>query len=355
MYYIGVYNSEYARGSLGYRLTVNAASDCKTSTLVSTFNAVLKATNVSESDSASASASVGDDSDSLGVCLNGGVCSALSTPVCQCSTGWTGLSCNSPTGFELVQLWSAMENVSLLCSSCMANVTLTRGQVLMFRVPEPLRAGIGLRLTLQSTDQASGGVAPNVYVSEMLPRSLYDFTYISMATESVTQVVEVSKTSFSGDFWVVVHTDYPSTGTSSQLTVGASTSVRRRLADTSSSTASFQLVAEQFEVSDPDSDSSLLTDQTFAHAVFKWVFASSAGIAVFSFAVVLLVIALCFCIFRVARAPENQDKVLARLYPPQSSRGTSSDRGAVSRRANGALVMDIQDPSPGSGTDSGNS
>ncbi|KAE9026381.1 hypothetical protein PR003_g11420 [Phytophthora rubi] len=270
-----------------------------------------------------------------------------SAPVCQCSTGWSGLSCNSPTGFELVQLWSAMENVSLLCSSCATNFTLTRGQVMMFRVPQPLRAGIGLRLTLQSIDQASGGVAPNVYVSEMLPRSLYDFTYISLgrgdSTDSVSQVVKVSNSSFSGDFWVVVHTNYPSTGTSGQLTVAASTSARRQLTDSASDTASFQLIAEQFEVFDSDSVGTLLTDQTFAYAVFKWVFASSAGIAVFTFAVVLLVIALCFCVFRVARAPENQDKVLARLYPPQSSDGTSSNLGAVSRLANGALVMDVHD------------
>ncbi|KAF1777598.1 PH-BEACH domain [Phytophthora cactorum] len=243
------------------------------------------------------------------------------SPACQCETGWSGISCNSPKGFELTQLWSAMDNVTLLCSTCNASFTLTRGQVMMFRVPEPFRVGVGLRLTLQSVEKVTGGVTPSVYVSEVLPRSLYDFTYISLAsddTSTKSQAVEIPNSSFSGDFWVVVHTDYPSTNGTTQLTVASSTSARRRLAD--SEVSSFQLVAQQYETSDADSYSSLLTDQSFGHAIFKWIFRSSAGIAVFTFAVALLVIALCFCVYRVARAPENQDKVLARLYPPQSGR-----------------------------------
>ncbi|GMF38766.1 unnamed protein product [Phytophthora fragariaefolia] len=543
IYYIGIYNSEYARGSLGYRLTVNAAKDCKTSTLVAAYNTVVEATNVSKSDSGSASA--GDDSDSLGVCLNGGFCSTESSqlctcdrtfagqycslqptrvvlsqssafkidtqsssysayesaqnltlavgqwvyysfdvtdtaakaveftlhiqnditkaetpvrpvllargpndvgfpslsvaseqdfeavasrsstqrvtvdvgtacsfeltgrecykvaihnraasgaalrfqlkaavhtstsstltvpekcgtdgdavnchghgqctmqnsgPTCQCSTGWTGLACNSPTGFDLVRLWSAMENVSLLCSSCTANVLLMRRQVMMFRVPEPLRVGIGVKLTLQLTDEVDGGVVPNIYVSEILPRSLYDFTHISRVdTESLSQVVELISSSFSGDFWVIVHTDYPSNPAFSEVTIAASTSARRRLTGSTSGTISIQLVAEQFELLDADVNNALLTDQTFAHAVFKWVFSSPAGISVFAFTVMLLAIGLCFCVFRVVRAPENQDKVLARLYPPHSSRSASIDGGIVPRRTHGALVMDIHDPTP---------
>ncbi|KAL4150736.1 hypothetical protein PRNP1_010133 [Phytophthora ramorum] len=224
----------------------------------------------------------------------------------------------------------------------------------MFRVPEPLRAGVGLRLALQSVGQSSGE-APSVYVSEVLPRSIYDFTHISLASDNASaqtesQVVEVDNPSFSGDFWVVVHSEYLSSNTSSQLTVADTTSAQvrnRRLADSSLDSFSFQLVAEQYELPDSTLSSSLLTDQSFAHAIFSWVFDSSAGIAVFTFAVALLVIALGFCAFRVARAPENQDKVLARLYPSQStgaaavnSKNTTPGR---MRRASGALIMDIED------------
>ncbi|ETL25149.1 hypothetical protein L916_20967 [Phytophthora nicotianae] len=526
LYYIGVYNSEYARGSLDYRLTVNAADDCQTSTLVSSFNAVMEENNATLSDSGSTDLSTDDDT--VGVCLNGGVCSTLSSelctctdgysgrycslqptrivlskpfvsstnvayesaeyltlavgewvyfsfdvndsaakavefsllihndiaeaetpvrplllvrgpsdagfpslaisslqdfdavaqrsnkqtvavavttacsyaatrsdcfkvavhnrvvsgsplrfqlqaavysstsstlascgdteschghgqcvvkdgnPSCQCETGWSGISCNSPKGFELIQLWSAMENVTMLCSTCNASFTLTRGQVMMFRVPEPLRVGVGLRLTLQSVEQATGGVTPSVYVSEVLPRSLYDFTYISLASEDTStkaQAVEIPNASFSGDFWVVVHTDYPSTNGTTQLTVSA----RRRLVNSEAS--SFQLVAEQYETSDADAYSSLLTDQSFGHAIFKWVFRSPAGIAVFTFAVTLLVTALCFCVYRVARAPENQDKVLARLYPPQNERGGLRTPGTDNKRTSGAVVVDIHESS----------
>ncbi|GMF29753.1 unnamed protein product [Phytophthora lilii] len=543
LYYIGVFNSGYARGSLGYRLTVNSAKDCKTSTLISAFKSVID--DISPSMSASGSDDLGgvgsSDDSSLGVCLNGGVCSTQSNvlctcandyagyycglhpthvvlspssggftsssssyvafgttnnltlavgkwvyfsfdvedtgagavefilridndipdadtpvrpvllvrgpkedgfpslsvasqqdfegvasrsaiqriavavetacsysksgkecfkvavhnravsgttlrfalqavlhartsdtltipdecsaaggtqnchghgqcvmqstlPACQCATGWSGLSCNSPEGFDLPQLWNAMLNVSLLCSTCSTTFTLTRGQVMMFRVPEPLRLGVGLRLSLKSIEEATDGVAPNVYVSEVLPRSLYDFTYISFSKD-VVQVVEISNSSFSGAFWVVVHTDYPATGSSTQLTVSAPTSARRRLAGSSSDAAVFQLIAEQYEYSAADTDSILLTNQSFARAILKWVFASPAGIAVFTFAVVLLVIAFCFCVFRIGRAPENQDKVLARLYPPQNDSRATSTLGSIHRRTSGAVVMDIQDPS----------
>ncbi|EEY56025.1 uncharacterized protein PITG_08775 [Phytophthora infestans T30-4] len=290
-------------------------------------------TNKTSSDSNSTEL---DDDDSLGVCLNGGVCSTLS------SESW--VSCNSPRGFELTQLWSAMENVTMLCSSCNASFTLTRGQVMMFRVPEPLRVGVGLRLTLQSAEKVTGGVTPSVYVSEVLPRSLYDFTYISLASDdpsTKSQAVDIPNSSFSGDFWVVVHTDYPSTNGTTQLTVASSTSARRRRLR-GNDVSSFQLVAEQYETSDADSSSSLLTDQSFGRAIFSWVFRSPAGIAVFTFAVTLLVIALCFCVYRVARAPENQDKVLARLYPPISGRGGRPTPGSA-KRATGAVVMDIND------------
>ncbi|KAL8014824.1 putative EGF-like domain, peptidase M8, leishmanolysin [Plasmopara halstedii] len=533
LYYIGVYNNGYARDSLSYRLTVNAAEDCQISTLVDGFNKVLLESNLTSPASGSTQISR-DDNESLAVCLNGGACSVLSsklctcsaefsgrfcslqstrikltklfiasrlpsyeaykstaietlavgkwvyftfevddteakaveftlliendiegaeTPVrplllvrdpsdsgfpslasrslqdfnaiasrftrqtvvvpvttictfaqsgsdcfkvavhnrkvsgaalrfelkavvhvntvqsstvlacgldedelechghgqcivrdgartCQCETGWTGVSCNSPIGFELTKLWSAAENVTFLCSSCNTNFTLARGQVLMFRVPEPLRVGVGLRLLLQAVNQGLGGVTPSVYVSELLPRSMYDFTYISLPNGSQSQVVEIPNSSFSGDFWVVVHTDYPSTTSTSELTVSTA---QRRLKNRESST--FELVVEHYETPYANFDNSLITDQSFGYAIYTWVFDSPAGLALFAFTVVLFVIVLCFCVFRVARAPENQDKVLAQLYPSRFM--SNQHRGLATpgsgSRPNGAVVMDIYD------------
>ncbi|POM60496.1 hypothetical protein PHPALM_30652 [Phytophthora palmivora] len=162
-----------------------------------------------------------------------------------------------------------------------------RGEVVIFRVPEPLRAGIGLRLTLLLTETTTGGVTPSVYVSGVLPGSLYDFNYISGTSDGTTsQVVEVSNSSFTGDFWVVVHTDYLSSSTIPQATATSTTSTRRRLID-SVGTSSFQLVAEQYERLDSNSASALLTDQSFSHATFS---------------------------------TRNQDKLLGCLYPPYSGK-----------------------------------
>ncbi|RLN79412.1 hypothetical protein BBJ28_00005415 [Nothophytophthora sp. Chile5] len=291
-------------------------------------------------------------------CYGHGQCALQdSTPACRCTSGWTGLSCNSPKGFELAQLWSAMDDASLLCSTCTANFTLTRGQVKVFRVPEPLRPGAGLRLSLQSLGDTSNGVVPSVYVSEVLPRSLYDFTHISIAQEDAqtqTQVAKLATSSFSGDFWVVVYSDYP-TG-SSVISTG---SRKRRLADNSSaSSPSFQLIAGLYELPEDDSDNWLLTDQSFAHAVFKWMFASPEGLAVFAFSIALLVLALCFCVYRVAHAPENQDKVIAHLCPSVTGKASATEGSAAADRTPGirltpavgankrggtAVVMDVSE------------
>lgn len=539
LYYIGVFNSEYARGPLGYRLTVNAANSCKAATLLSAFNAAVNASTVSTS----VNGTTGVDADSVGVCLNGGVCNtqsselcscvkgtsgrycslkptrvvlspppagnassyvafsspdnltlavgewlyysfditdtsakavefvlyiqndiaAAATPVrplllargpedagfpslvadamqdfqavasrspvqrvplvvstacsyadsgsdcykvaihnravsggplrfqlkamvytstanafavpdkciadgdtagchghgqcvlrggvpsCQCSTGWSGLSCNSPTGFDVTQLWNTMGNVSLLCTSCHSNFTLSRGEVKMFRVPEPLRAGVSVRLALRSFGGSTSGVIPSVYVSEVLPRSLYDFTSISLPENGSdeSQTVAVANSSFSGDYWVVVYSPYPSSNGSVQLTTA-----RRRLSDSTSDSFPFQLAAELYVRADASTASLLLTGQSFGHAIFAWVFRSAAGIAVFSFAVAVLALALCFCVFRVARAPENQDKIIARLYPVQSGRPSGEQVGNLpsstlapgsAKRPSGAMVLDEHD------------
>jgi hypothetical protein len=94
LYYVGVYNSEYARGSLGYRLTVNGAEDCETSTLVASFDSVVDDINVSGFSSGSQNVSVIVEDEDLGVCSNGGVCSTQSSQLCTCADGHAGYYCS---------------------------------------------------------------------------------------------------------------------------------------------------------------------------------------------------------------------------------------------------------------------
>jgi len=94
-YYVGVYNSAYARGSLGYRLTVNGAKNCHTSTLVASFDAVVDNTHTAGVSSGSQNASIGGEEDeSLGVCSNGGVCNTQSSQLCTCTEGRAGYYCS---------------------------------------------------------------------------------------------------------------------------------------------------------------------------------------------------------------------------------------------------------------------
>ncbi|POM76540.1 Hypothetical protein PHPALM_6205 [Phytophthora palmivora] len=169
----------------------------------------------------------------------------------------------------------------VLFLTCNVNFTLMRGETMMLRVLE----------------------------REVLPRSLYDFTYISGTSDGTTsEVVEVSNFSFKSDFWMVIHTEYLFFSTIPQVTATSTTSSRWRLIGVG--TSSFQLVAEQYERLDSNSASALLTDQSFSHATFSWIIGSSAGVAVFTFALILLVMVLCFFAFRVARAPEIKIKYL---------------------------------------------
>ncbi|GLE00213.1 hypothetical protein PINS_up008940 [Pythium insidiosum] len=232
-----------------------------------------------------------------------------------------------------------MKDVAQLCSVCATDFALPRGELRLFRVPESLRDGAGLRLRVRPVGdaaQSTTGLVPNVYVSETVPRSMYDFTHISTSNGSGSgsaaststsalreQVVELANGSFSGHFWVVVYSEAPTTAA---VNVSASaqsqslSSQRRRLATASSSSAAspttvtFRLVAELYELPRDAETAKLLTQQSFARAVFHWLFHTPTGIAVFSFSVLFLTLMLGFCLWRLCHAPENQDKVTRRFF-----------------------------------------
>lgn len=268
-------------------------------------------------------------------------------PSCTCASGWMGMRCNSPKSFDLPQLWSSMSNISLLCSTCESQFTLARGEIKMFRIPESLRADTGLRIHVGSTSSSSSSSsssAPNVYVSETRPRSIYDFTHISTANASSSeQSVALTNSSITGSFWVVVYNAYSTTG-SSALTSSSSASqlgsARRRLhrdlappvrpglrsldtsaqmtrALTSSDDAGFRLIVDVYSLSG-DSSSSLITTRSFIGEIVHWLLHTIVGLAVLVCSALLLLFVLVFCLWRVSQAPENQDRQTKRHFSQRS-------------------------------------
>ncbi|KAJ0409424.1 hypothetical protein P43SY_002314 [Pythium insidiosum] len=282
-----------------------------------------------------------------------------SYPTCRCTNGWTGLQCNSPRAFSLPQLWSAMKDVGQLCTVCSTDFSLPRGELRLFRVPESLRDGVGLRLRVRPADggQSVGGLVPNVYVSETVPRSMYDFTHISTTntTDSTVkeQTVELANGSFSGHFWVVVYSDSPSTAA---VNVSASSlqSSRRRLAASASSSSSassppvaFRLVVELYELPRDAETAKLLTQQSFAREVFNWLFHTPTGIVVFVFSLLFLVLMVCFCLWRLCHAPENQDKVTRRFFSANAANREYTPSGpTLGRLGQRSAVSDVELSAP---------
>lgn len=322
-YKVAVYNRQYSGSALRFRLEVELFKS-KTSVFPS-----------------QTCGSTGDAVNCHGngkcVLVTGADATDSTAPSCKCLTGWSGMLCNSPKSFSLPQLWNAIGNISLLCSVCTSSFSLLRGEIKMFRVPESLRENSGLRLSVKMSDSSSaasaGGVIPSVYVSEVLPRSIYDFSHISVVNESSTtgssssQVLSLPNASFTGHFWVVVYSDYPvSDDVEVSTSVGAAWSSSRRqslqtlrlltdsVSSSSNAAGTFQLVAEVYELPEGTSDETLMTKKSFLREMSHWLFHTPIGLGVLIFLVVFLLLIFSYCLWRICRAPENQDKQTMRYF-----------------------------------------
>ncbi|DAZ94498.1 TPA: hypothetical protein N0F65_011851 [Lagenidium giganteum] len=300
-YKVAVYNRKYSGAALTYNLEVQVFTD-----LVLGFPSPI-------------CGSSGDDVN----CNGRGKClllaatnSTAARPVCQCANGWTGLRCSSPRAFDIPQLWNAINNISLLSAPDTSSFSLSRGELRLFRLPDTLRTGSGIRLRIDTEGTSPSGIKPNVYVSEVMPRSLYDFTHISTSTNSNNeQFVNLTNGSFSGHYWVVVFSDFPTSDVVEVTTTSALGGQRQRRALSSVTLApvTFELHAELYELGD-DATISLLTEDSFVHVVFKWLVRSPVGIGVFAFSLLFIIVVVGFCLWRVCMAPENRDKLLQRHF-----------------------------------------
>lgn len=294
-YKVAVHNRATAGAALVYALRV---------TLFSSLSAAYPSAAACVSSSSSSSSSAQDST-----CLGRGTCALVQDPddstavlpSCTCGAGWSGLRCGSPTSIAASQLWTALRSLSLLCSSCSsAPFSLSRGQVRVFRVPEPLRANVGLRLAVEPV--GASAAVPSVYVSEFMPRSVSDFSYISTGAGAA---LELTSGSLSGHFWVVVYAEL------APASAALSAGVGRLLA---AADATFRLVAAPFPLPAASAASALLSERSFESETLRWLAHSPLGVASLAAAAVALALALCFCLWRVARAPEHRDELAARHF-----------------------------------------
>ena len=82
---------------------------------------------------------------------------------------------------------------------------------------------------------------------------------------------------------------------------------RRLLTDTATE---YQIISQLYYIPDDANDVDLLTDTSFADAVWTWLSKSSMGLFILILSIIFAVSMLLYCIWRTVYAPDNQDTVL---------------------------------------------
>lgn len=261
------------------------------------------------------------DSNAMNCNGNGKCIDTPKGPTCECDAGWKGMDCNSPSTFDFQPLSYAAKTIELLCSVCNDTFSLKRNGLKIYRIPQPMKPNAGLHISVES----GAGSNPNIYVSDILPRSVYDFNHVATSGESGIEVIQLTRSAFSGHYWIAVHSALDSSsGGFIQTEV---TPEGRRLEDTNETT--YSITASLFYIPETASNTILLTDRTFSEAVWNWMLHSPLGVAVLILAILFATSILSYCTWRSIYAPDNQDKVLKSLMTPgRTRRGSSLSREA---------------------------
>ncbi|CAK4192489.1 unnamed protein product [Aphanomyces euteiches] len=234
--------------------------------------------------------STGDDLN----CHGRGTCVLVSSqPTCKCKNGWSGVRCNSPRAFAISQLWAAAANITFLCSLCQATFTLANGAVAMYMLPQSMQPNTGLQVRVRASGTSS--VSPNIYVSEVLPRSIYDFTTVSFSDAS-EEVVQLTTQPLEGHFWIAIYSEAP-------LAMDASTS----------NWTTFTIESSLLPLNTTTTDKRLITTTSFFASVMTWLTTNPFGIVVLSLFLIFLGLAIFYFIWRTFRAPDNQDSAISTL------------------------------------------
>lgn len=86
-----------------------------------------------------------------------------------------GARCSTPKLRSLQKLLNATQSIGRLCNVCEDEMEMERDEWRLLRVPQPLQKDTGLNLSVVGDSNTTDA---DLYVSEVLPRSVFDFTRI---------------------------------------------------------------------------------------------------------------------------------------------------------------------------------
>ncbi|KAK8798794.1 hypothetical protein WA158_007878 [Blastocystis sp. Blastoise] len=119
---------------------------------------------------------------------------------CKCMQNWKGTSCNSPVLYSIQNLQKGTQSLRSLCSICNATESMIRGQYSVYKIDQPLYIEGKLSISVNGIHDGN----PDIFISEQLPRSIYDFTQIS-TENSHNETVTLSTISSTGLIYLIIY------------------------------------------------------------------------------------------------------------------------------------------------------
>ena len=125
-------------------------------------------------------------------------------PFCLCQSGWAADAyCNSPRFASFSNLLEAAQRIGFLCNLCDFELSMKGDELQVYKIPQPLQKSTGLALSVQSANASALG-NPSLLVSQYLPRSIVDFSFIS-SSNSANESLSLATQSPTGRYWVAVY------------------------------------------------------------------------------------------------------------------------------------------------------
>ena len=214
---------------------------------------------------------------------------------CECFDGWSDTSgCASPRFRSFGSLPNAAQSMMVLCNMCQDTQDLSRGDMQLYRIPQPLQSHIGLEIRVRPpSDGLNTSIAnPALLASQVLPREVTDFAFISSSNSKEESLV-LSDVSATGNYFAAVFAK-----TSSNYTIET-----KRV--------------ELFERDDPT--------PAFGEEVGNWLVHTSAGNLTLTFVCVLAFLMVsCCCVNKLCK-----QRVLQSMLKAQAQQNVPETEGAT--------------------------
>lgn len=225
----------------------------------------------------------------------------------------------------MAELQHAASQAIPLCGSCTHTTpVMPQGSIKLFRFDQPAQLDMALKIKVTSL----GGGDPDVFVSDELPRSLFDFTRIG-ATEGLAEEVLLTQKSDSGVYWVAVRSSAGDIATVLPSTTPLTPLGRRRLSG--SITGQYEVRADTVQVQIESATS--ITDQKFAGELSNWLTTTDKGLGTLVACSVIMVCLCGGCVFRMCCSADLTDTAQEKLEK-QVRRHNQRDEAAAAHVAN---------------------